>query len=239
MTRAAPTIGLEIAGAVILAGGRARRMGGGDKGFATLCGRPIFEHVIDRLHAQSIGGPLRDRLAINANGDQSRFAPLGLPVIGDPIPNHPGPLAGILAAILWAGGQRAPMGKHDDRSNDGIYVATVPCDTPFLPTDLLARLKSAVEFTVKASPEGPRPIACAMSHGRRHPVAGLWPLAAEAAIRTTIAEGQRRLGTFLDRHPTVLADYGWPAADPFFNINTADDLAAAARLIKDQRTGRP
>lgn len=231
MTAATPKTELEIVGAVILAGGRARRMGGGDKGFSTLCGRTIIEHVIDRLHAQSIGAPPPDRLAVNANGDPSRFSSLALPVIPDPVSGHPGPLAGVLAAVLWAAANGLPIGADAPRPVDGIYVATVACDTPFLPSDLFKRLKDAVESGVGKPPGGPWPIACARSHGRRHPVAALWPLAVADALRAAIGSGQYRVGDFLDHYPTVVAEYGRPSIDPFLNINTPDDLDAAVRLM--------
>ncbi|HHX88424.1 MAG TPA: molybdenum cofactor guanylyltransferase, partial [Paracoccus sp.] len=110
---------------VILAGGRATRMGGGDKGLRQVAGRRLLDHVIDRLGPQVAG------LAINANGDPARLAGFGLPVLPDSLPDHPGPLAGVLAGMDWAAGQGARA------------IVTAAADTPFFPPDLVARLQAA------------------------------------------------------------------------------------------------
>ena len=114
----------EIPG-IILAGGRATRMGGGDKGLKLVGGRRLIDHVIARLAPQC--GPL----ALNANGDPARFIDLGLPVLPDSLPDHPGPLAGVLAGLDWACEQ------------GGEAIVTAAADTPFFPTDLVARLRAA------------------------------------------------------------------------------------------------
>src|SRR5262245_20758603 len=138
--------------AVILAGGRATRMGGGDKGLTELAGRPLLAHVIERIVPQA--GPV----ALNANGDPARFDEFGLPVIRDTVTGFAGPLAGILAGM-----ERASRTENSD------YLISVAGDTPFLPTDLVARLEKATS--------GNHTIALASSAGRTHPVFGLWPLA--------------------------------------------------------------
>ena len=188
---------------VILAGGLARRMGGGDKPLRPLGGRPMLEHVLARLAPQCAA------LAINANGDAARFAAWGLPVWPDPVPGHPGPLAGILAALEEA---RLP------------FVVTVPGDTPFLPGDLVARLHAARAASGAA-------IACAASGGQAHPPVALWPRALAADLRAALLAGERKIDRWAARHGVALAD--WPAEpfDPFFNANTPAELAEAeARL---------
>lgn len=185
--------------AVILAGGLSRRMGGGDKGLRAFGAGTVLSAVRDRLAAQA--GPL----ALNANGDPARFAALGLPVLPDPLPGHPGPLAGILAALLWAEGLGAPA------------VLTVPGDAPFLPPDLAARLAAA------GAP------AVAASGGRSHPVAGLWPVALAPVLRAALAEGRLRVGAFAEAAGARAVDFPVPPGgpDPFLNLNTPADLAAA------------
>ncbi|QBX35741.1 molybdenum cofactor guanylyltransferase MobA [Paracoccus liaowanqingii] len=194
--------------AMILAGGRATRMGGGDKPLLPLGGRSMLAHVLDRLRPQA--GPV----ALNANGDPARFAAFGLPVRADSLPDHPGPLAGVLAALDWAAGIGAD------------HVLTVAGDTPFLPPDLTLRLQAA---------RGPRGLALAASRTpggetREHPTVGLWPVALRDDLAATLAAGQRRMRVFTARHQPGLAL--WPGdPDPFANINTPDDLARAeARL---------
>ncbi|MDN2567663.1 molybdenum cofactor guanylyltransferase MobA [Aquibium sp. A9E412] len=193
-----------IAG-IILAGGRATRMGGGDKALLRLAGRPLVEHVQARLAPQVAA------LALNANGDPARFAATGLPVIADTLPGRPGPLAGVLAGMLWA--RTALPGA--------TALATAPVDCPFLPGDLVARLAAAA---------APGTIALARSAGRRHPVAALWPLALADDLAAFLAAGHARVGAFAGtRHPAVAVDFADGGIDPFFNVNTPADLATAGR----------
>lgn len=198
---------------VILAGGLARRMGGGDKALVAVGGRPLIDHVIARLRPQVAG------LAIAANGDPARFAATGLPVWADPVPGFPGPLAGVLAGL-------------DQAAAAGVcHVLTVPCDTPFLPADLAARLAAPLEAGVAE-------VAVAASAGRRHPVAALWPTTARAALRRALEqEGARKVEAFADRHDGVAVDFPVVATaagpvDPFFNVNTPADRAEAERLLR-------
>ena len=193
---------------VILAGGLARRMGGGDKPLREIGGRAILARVIERLEPQC------DGLILNANGDPKRFAPFGLPVIADGVEHNPGPLAGILAALDWAAANRP----------GAEWVLSVPGDCPFLPSDLVARLGEALEA------QGAE-LAIAASKGRSHPVIGLWPVALRDALRhALVVEGLRKVGDFVAR--CRVAAVAWPAGpiDPFFNANTEDELAEAERL---------
>jgi molybdopterin-guanine dinucleotide biosynthesis protein A len=197
-----PTLGL------VLAGGLARRMGGGDKPRTSIGGQTILARVIERMKPQCT------RLILNANGDPARFADTGLPVIADNVPGFAGPLAGILAGLDWAAAH-AP---------DVAYVASVPGDCPFLPRDLVARLH-------QARTASGQPLACARSGEWRHPVVGVWPVALRADLRhALIKEDLRKIELWTARHGIALAD--WPAepVDPFFNVNTPEDAAAAARL---------
>lgn len=188
---------------VIVAGGLARRMGGG-KPLRLLAGRPILEHVISRFLPQV------SALALNANDPPERFAQFALPVIGDSVGGWVGPLAGILAAMDWAG--------------DSADVVTVPADAPFLPLDLVARLLAARK-------EGDAEIAVASSGGRRHPVAALWPTRlADTLRRALLAEGLRQVETFVGRFRVATADFPDRPIDPFHNINTPEDLAVAEAM---------
>lgn len=195
--------------AMILAGGRATRMGGSDKPLLMLAGRPILAHVLDRLAPQA--GPL----ALNANGDPRRFGGFGLPVRQDSRPGHPGPLAGVLAALDWA------------QELGAASVITVAGDTPFLPEDLVIRLAAA------RGPQGLALAASADSAGemREHPVCALWPVALRDDLAATLDRDERRVRAFALRHEPGLARWDSQPFDHFTNINTPEDLARAeARL---------
>lgn len=194
---------MPVVGAV-LAGGQARRMGGGDKCLLPVLGRPILAHIVERLSPQC------GYLLLNANGDLSRFAAFGLPVVPDEAAQQAGPLAGLLAALDHAAAIR-PQARD---------VLTVPGDTPFLPRDLRARLGEARQ-------EAGAAIACAASGGRTHPVVALWPVRLRGDLRRALAEGERAVARFARRYPLAIAQ--WPAEpDPFHNVNTPEDLAATA-----------
>lgn len=189
---------------VILAGGRATRMGGGDKGLLTLKGASVLDHVIARLRPQAAP------LAINANGDPARFAHLGLPVLPDGQADHPGPLAGVLAGLDWA----AELGAE--------AIVTVAADTPFFPEDLSARLQDAGTPLVLAATRD--------ADGRlwRQPTFGLWPVALRDDLRAALRDGVRKIVAWTDRHDGTLAEFPDEAA--FFNINTPEDLARAEAM---------
>jgi molybdopterin-guanine dinucleotide biosynthesis protein A len=183
-------------------------MGGGDKPMTRIGGKTILARVLERMTPQC------SRLVLNANGDPARFAETSLPVIADDVPDFAGPLAGILAGLDWAAAH-AP---------DISTVVSVPGDCPFLPRDLVARLLATREAAGQ-------PLACARSGEWRHPVVGLWPVALRADLRRALTEeGMRKIELWTARHGVALAD--WPAdpVDPFFNVNTPEDAAAAERL---------
>lgn len=205
---APPTLGL------VLAGGLARRMGGGDKPLKTIGGVTILDRVLARLRPQC------GSMILNANGDPARFAATGLPVIADDVPDFAGPLAGILAGLDWAAAH-AP---------DVEYVASVPGDCPFLPRDLVARLHQARR-------DANLPLACARSGEWRHPVVGLWPVALRGDLRHAVTvEDLRKIEVWTARHGVALADWPTEPVDPFFNVNTPEDVAAADRIAAQHPT---
>jgi molybdopterin-guanine dinucleotide biosynthesis protein A len=193
---------------VLLAGGLARRMGGGDKPMRSIAGRSVLARVIDRL------APQCDSLVLNANGDPARFVPVGLPVIADDVADYPGPLAGILAGLDFIAAQRP----------DVRWMLSAAGDCPFLPRDLVMRLHAA------RIAEGAQ-LAVASSAGQAHPVIGLWDVGLRHALRDALVnEGVRAVGKWTARYKLATVD--WPAdpVDPFFNANTMDDIAEAERL---------
>jgi len=202
----------QVAG-VVLAGGRSRRMGGGDKSLRALNGKPLILHVIERLGGQA--GPI----ALNANGDASRFSPFGLPVISDATTDFAGPLAGVLAGLRWAA-EAAP---------DARFIVTAACDTPFFPSDLAKKLLASTGTTCPC-------IALAASAGRTHPVFGLWPVDLADDLALSLEAGTRKVLHWTDRHPHFIvefafANFGGVSVDPFFNANTPEDLGEAERLL--------
>ena len=197
-----PTLGL------VLAGGLARRMGGGDKARLQIGGITILDRVLATLSAQCVD------IIINANGDAARFADTGCTVVPDNVEGYPGPLAGILAGLDWLAAE-----------NNGIeWMVSVPGDCPFLPDDLVERLHEARR--AKGAP-----LACARSGEWRHPVIGLWPLALRADLRKAlVTDGLRKIEVWTARHGVAIADWPTEPVDPFFNVNTREDAAEAERI---------
>lgn len=179
-------------------------MGGGDKGLRFYQGVRLVDAVLSRITPQA--GPI----ALNANGDPARFAGLGLPVLPDTLPlgvaDQPGPLAGILAAMDWG----AALGAS--------HVLSVPTDSPFLPLDLMARLQAALPAQ--------RGVAMAASaDGTAHPVIALWPCAEAPALRSALAQGQRRVRAFAQSLDLALVPFPADDPDPFTNINHSAEVA--------------
>ncbi|WP_084540077.1 molybdenum cofactor guanylyltransferase MobA [Azorhizobium doebereinerae] len=187
---------------LILAGGLGRRMGGVDKALLPLAGRPLLRHVIDRLAPQVEG------LLLSANGPPERFAAFGLPVLPDTLPDHPGPLAGVLAGL----DHLAATAPEVD------WMVSTPADAPFIPEDLVRRLRDA------CSAAG-APLTHAASAGRTHPVIALWPVRLRHALRDYLAAGERRVGRFLADSGAVAVDWDCTRSDPFLNVNTPEELA--------------
>ncbi|MBC9179543.1 molybdenum cofactor guanylyltransferase MobA [Pseudoroseomonas ludipueritiae] len=203
MPRSPDTLG------VVLAGGLARRMGGGDKPLRELGGRPLLAHVVARL------GPQVSALLLNANGDPARFAGFGLPVAADGVPDYPGPLAGVLAALDWAA-------EHHPRFE---WVVSVPGDSPFIPHDLVARLHAARQAAGV-------PMACARSGGWTHPPIGLWPVALREELRAALLADERKIDRWTARFGCASAEWSDAPLDPFFNANTPEELAEAEVLLR-------
>ena len=193
--------------ATLLAGGQARRMGGGDKNLMMLAGKPVLRHVLDRVDFAN------RPLMINANGDPARYAAFGLPVCADVIDGYAGPLAGILTGLEWV------AANHSDCS----HMVSLATDAPFLPVNLIAVLESAIG-------DGGE-IAQAMSLHRRHPVFAIWPVAIAGALRdAVIDEGVRKIDDFTARYHCVTVEFaGTP--DPFMNLNRPDDFDLATQIL--------
>jgi molybdopterin-guanine dinucleotide biosynthesis protein A len=193
---------------LVLAGGLARRMGGGDKARIAIGGRTILARVLARLTPQCAA------VILNANGDPARFADTGLPVVPDSVPDFAGPLAGILAGLDWAA-------AHAPQIDD---IASVPGDCPFLPADLVVRLQAARDAAQV-------PLACARSGDWRHPVVALWPVKLREDLRhALVEEGLHKIEAWTARYGVAIADWPDQPVDPFFNVNTPDDVAAAERI---------
>src|SRR5277367_6822479 len=201
-----PAVG-RIAGAV-LAGGRSSRMGA-TKAFASLAGRPLLVHVLDRLRPQTA------RVYLNARDDSDRWRAFGCPLVEDaPEWRGAGPLAGIAAALARAAAEGF------------AWLATAPCDAPFLPLDLVAKL---------AAPIGSgAPAAVAVGPAGLEPLFALWPVAAVGLIETALA-GQAGPSRVLHEMGAARVSFGSSTeADPFANLNTPEELAAAEAVSISQ-----
>ena len=199
----------EVLGCV-LAGGLARRMGGGDKGLIRLGGRLVLDHVLDRLRPQV------SQIILNANGDPARFREYGLPVVPDSVEGFAGPLAGVLAGLEWA---------RDNTQAE--WVATAATDTPFFPVDFVTRMLAAIEAAGAD-------MACAASDGRHHPVFGLWPVRLAADLRHALVEEDvRKVDLWTARHKLVAVEFATQPHDPFFNVNRPEDVEEAERIAQE------
>jgi molybdopterin-guanine dinucleotide biosynthesis protein A len=201
---------------VLLAGGLASRMGGGDKALRQIGGATILARVIATMARQCAG------LVLNANGDPSRFAAYKLPVVADGVPGFQGPLAGILAGLDWVAANHPEL----------AFAVSAPTDTPFLPPDLVARL-AAARLETEAD------IACARSASGAHPVIALWPVAIRGALRHALVnEDLHKVGLFTQRYRLAFADWAAPV-DPFFNANEPADLAVAEAIAEGEKYSSP
>ena len=190
---------------VVLAGGQARRMGGGDKALLTVGGETVLARILRVIT------PQLSAIVLNANGDAGRFAAYGLPVVPDDVPDQPGPLAGVLAGMEWAA-------RHHPAAT---WIASLPGDAPFLPADLVSRLHAG---------RGTAQIACAARDGRTHNVVALWSVALRQDLRQALGGGLRKVGDYQRRQGAVAVDWEADGPDPFTNLNHPDDLAEANRL---------
>ena len=205
---------LKIAG-VILAGGLARRMGGGDKALLQVGGTSLLTRVIARL------SPQVDDIVLNANGDPARFAGFGLPVVADTVDGFAGPLAGVLAGLRWA----AERGY--------THVASAAGDTPFFPDNLVASLAQALQTENQ-------PIAMAATQDPQrglseHPTFGLWPVALADNLEESLTVGNmRKVIVWTSRHGCARAVFDEGDKFPFFNVNTPEDIVEAERILAEQ-----
>jgi len=181
---------------LVLAGGQGSRMGGVDKGLAPFRGRPMVAHAIERL------APQVDEILVNANRNPEAYARFGHRVIADEIPGFAGPLAGFERGLAHARGQ---------------LVATVPCDSPFLPADLVARLRAALEGAGAQ-------LAVARTGDQPHPVFCLMRREVHASLAAFLASGQRKIDKWYASLSVVEVAFD-DEADAFANINTRDELA--------------
>ncbi|HRN85109.1 MAG TPA: molybdenum cofactor guanylyltransferase MobA [Hyphomicrobium sp.] len=207
----------SIAG-VVLAGGMSRRMGGPEKALMVLGGAPLVAHAVARLRPQVAS------LILNANGDPARFSALGHPVVPDETADRPGPLAGVLAALHW-------FARHEP---EVTAVASLPADSPLVPADLVARLRDGLVDAPHAK------VAVASSRDRRHPVIALWKRGAAPEIEAALARGERAAHAMIDRLGAVSVpfadlDVAGGTIDPFFNVNTPEDLAVAEDILSKHR----
>jgi len=202
MTGNPATLGL------VLAGGQATRMGGGDKTLLKVGGETILSRTLSRI------SPHCKAIALNANGDPARFAAFGLPVVADSVADFAGPLAGILAGMDWA------HANHPEIE----WLASAPGDCPFLPRDLIPRLH-------KAARSAKTPLACAKSGEWRHPVAALWRVELREDLRKALTvEGLRKIEIWTERHGVALAEWPEQPVDHFFNTNKKEDLIKAEQI---------
>ncbi len=206
-----PDKAIEVTGA-LLAGGRSQRMGS-DKCLIELGGKPMVSHVIGRLRPQV------HRIVIVANEEPERFSDTCLPVISDTVEGRAGPLAGLHAALEWA----------ISETPDARFVATVPVDTPFLPDDMVTRLMAALQDNDVGS-------AIASSGGQHHPVTGLWEVALIGEVEDALRNGVRAMTRFAEMQKSAvvefpLAELGERTIDPFFNVNTPEELQQAEAFL--------
>ncbi len=198
---------------VILAGGQARRMGGVDKALIPLGGTTLIERAIARAAVQV------EDLIINANGDPTRFAHLGLPVVADRVPGFVGPLAGILAGLEWMRANRP----------NARWLASFACDCPFFPMDMVARL---VEAARKRERHGRSRRKRRRQH---HPVFAVWSADISGTSEDVLVQGGfRKMDDFIATLPNVRVRFAADPIDPFLNINTPEELARAEDFIVEQ-----
>ena len=204
---------------VILAGGLATRMGGGDKALLQIGGQTLLQRVIHRLQPQVAG------MALNANGDPARFDGFGLAVLPDSIAGFPGPLAGVLAGLDWAAEQGAEA------------IVTVAADTPFFPVDLVDVLQDTAQgmthpLVLAATPRGEEKTKSMSRSGLiRHPTFGLWPVALRDDLRGALHDGIKKVVIWTEKHGGREAVFETDNGDPFFNVNTPEDLEAAEAMV--------
>ena len=193
--------------AVILAGGLGRRMGAGDKSQQLLAGRTLLDQAIERLTDQA------SPIVLSSNRDHCEYPGIDLPLVKDALKGHLGPLVGILSAMEWL----------QENEVQCQWLVSVASDTPWYPLDLVERLETAAEN------ESAEVVVCA-SNGRTHPVFALWSISLASALRSSLERGMRKIDAFTADFRTVTVDWPVETIDPFFNVNTPEELAHAESL---------
>jgi len=197
---------------VILAGGLARRMGGGDKSMLKLGGRRILDYVIESAQNQL------HTVIINANGDPQRFAEFNLPIQADIVPDFAGPLAGVVSAMAWVK-QNKPAATH---------VITLAADTPFFPDDYVARMLELMALKQQR-------LACASYQGRTQPVFGLWPVDLfDDLYKALVEDDMRKVDRFTAPYGVADVAFDELADNPFFNVNKPEDLSAGELYLREK-----
>ena len=194
----------------ILSGGKGRRIGGQGKAFINLSGKPLIYHSIENIKNQVTV------LSINARNNKD-YNSLDYPVILDEFnqdTDGSGPLAGILTAINWA----------KSLKEDNSYVATIPVDLPFLPKDFINRMLLEINIYKPL-------VAVASSNNRLHPVTAVWSLDLADRLRIALIDGTRKIDDFTSNIDTISVDWKYDSLDPFFNVNTSEDLSYAENVI--------
>lgn len=196
---------------VMLAGGKARRMGGGDKCLLPLTGQTLLQRSLARALPQVT------TMLLSANGNSLRFARTRLPVLADSIPGQPGPLAGIYQALLWM--------RENARNSE--WLVSFASDAPFLPEDQLEKLQAAVSADEQ--------LIIARANDRIQPAFALWHISLLPEIEQVLtSDTQVDLRQWASKHRATFVDFHNPHYDPFFNINTPQDLYAAEAMLQKQ-----
>lgn len=182
-------------------------MGGGEKALLNLEGRVLVDRSLERLR------PMVEAVAINANREVEAYATRGVPVLSDVIGGYQGPLAGVLTGLRWASDKGAS------------HLVSVAGDTPFFPADLGSRLSASVSDAT--------PIAMAQSADGRHPTFAIWPTALADDLEAALKDGTRKIIAWSDAKGCSSVQFDSDGFDPFFNVNTPDDMATAARMVSE------
>ena len=197
-------INIDNVTGIILAGGKARRMGGEDKGLIEIHGKAMISYVIDALKPQV------NTILINANRNQEHYKQFGYPVFSDELKDFQGPLAGIAMAMKLSATK---------------YICTCPCDGPLIAKDLVTRLyKSILEQKAE--------IAAAYDGERIQPVYALLPCGLSSSLNTYLESGERKIDHWFEQHRLIKVDFS-DCTNCFININTLDDKTAIAKLLKN------
>ncbi len=191
---------------VILAGGKSKRFGGGFKTFSKINNKSIFNRILEKLKKNEI------EILINANQNHEEFQKSKLPIIKDKKEGFLGPLAGIHSSITWC------LNEYKDKE----WIFTVPSDTPFLPENLLDKFCKKIEENVE--------ILVARSNNRVHPVISMWNLNLLNSLEREFSQKNRKIMTWVQKHNFDYVDFDYKNFDPFFNINTINDLKKAEKF---------